>query len=209
MGKPLSKTETSEPRPRGHERRALDAGGEGVAEECEGQGGDGLAQAGPPALLGEDGAPVLGVLATDGVETDHAHHVGHPGGGQDHFVAPGLERDLPAGPVEAAPNLLFHRLEGGVDGGHPHPGGPAAVGGAADQAHRRGRLGVGEAKPGGAAQVERLDVDLGEAGQHGVAAAGPAEGSAERGEHGVERAGVGQLGFLVEGAAHAGRLGPA
>ena len=65
---------------------------------------------------------------------------------------------------------------------------------------------MGEAQPGGAAEVQRLDVDLGEAGQDGVAAAGPSERSSERGQHRVERADVGELGFLVEGAAYAGRL---
>ncbi len=192
---------------RRHERRALDARRVGVAEEGEGQGGDGLAHPGPAALLGEDGAAVLGVLAADGVEAEHAHHVGHPGRRQDHLVAPGVEGDLPVAPVEASPDLLLHRLERGVDGGHSDPGRPAAVGRAADQAHGRGGLGVREAQPGRAAQVERLDVDLGEAGQHGVAAAGTLEGSAERREDGLERAGVGLLGFLVEGAADAGRLG--
>ena len=59
------------------------------------------------------------------------------------------------------------------DGGLPDPGRALPVGGAADQVHGPGRLQVGEPESGRAPQVQRRDVELGEARQHGVACRAP------------------------------------
>ena len=97
---------------------------EGVAGEREGQRRDLLADPGPAALLGEDAAAVLGVLAAERVEGQHGHHVADRRGRHDHLVAAGLQRDLRRRPVEPAPDLLLHPLERGRDGRFADPGRP-------------------------------------------------------------------------------------
>ena len=85
--------------------------------------------------------------------------------------------------------------------GAADPGRPAAVGRPAHQVHRPRRLHVREAEPRRAAQVERCEVQLGEAGQHGVACLGAAEGSGQRGQDTFEHRGVRLLRRQAEVAA--------
>ena len=72
MGRPLSKTETSEPLGLGgHERRALDARFERVAEEREGQRGDRARRPRvPPPSLENTVRPSSASCAPEGVEGD-------------------------------------------------------------------------------------------------------------------------------------------
>ncbi len=162
---------------------------ERVAVERERQRRDRLADPRAAALPGEDGAAVLGVLATEGVEGEHPHHVADGRRRHDHLVAARLQRDLGRGPVEPAPDLLLHALERGRNGGLADPGRAAPVGRPPDQAHRARRLRVGEPHAGGAAEVQRDDVLLGEARQHGVAGTGPLECARQGRQHDLEGAG--------------------
>ena len=68
----------------------------------------------------------------------------------------------------------------------------------------RRRLRVRQPHAGGAAEIQRGQVLLGEAGQHGVAGAGPSEGAGRAPKHVFERARVRLLGIEPE-VARAGR----